>query len=49
MTGTRYFATALGELKDAFWSESYQVAPVETAAAVGAALAAVLSATEPGW
>jgi hypothetical protein len=42
------FAAALGELKDAFWAESFKVAPVETAGAVGSALVAVLSATEPG-
>ena len=30
------FATALDQLKDSFWSESFKVAPVETAAAVGA-------------
>ena len=41
------FAAALGALKDAFWAESYKVAPAETAAAVGAALEAVLSATDP--
>ena len=40
-------ANALGELKDAFWSESFQVAPVETAAAVERALVALLSATDP--
>ena len=42
------FAKALGKLKAAFWAESVKVAPVETAAAVGAALEAVLSASEPG-
>jgi ATP-dependent helicase/nuclease subunit B len=42
------FAAALGALKDAFWAESYKVAPVETANAVAAALVDLLSATEPG-
>ena len=41
------FGAALAELKDAFWAESFKVAPVETAAAVGSALVAVLSATDP--
>ena len=41
------FATALGELKDAFWADSFKVAPVETAAAVARALVALLSATDP--
>ena len=41
------FAAALGQSKDAFWAESLAVAPVETAAAAGSALAAVLSATDP--
>ena len=42
------FSAALGQSKDAFWAESFKVAPVETAGAVGSALVAVLSATEPG-
>lgn len=41
------FSTALGQIKDAFWSESISVASAETAQAVGSALAAVLSATDP--
>jgi len=41
------FANALGELKDAFWTESCKVAPVETAAAVERTLVALLSATDP--
>ena len=31
----RVFARLSQDLKDAFWSESFPVAPVETAAAVG--------------
>ena len=42
-----FFTEALESLKDAFWSESYPIAPVETAVAVGSALEAVLSATDP--
>jgi ATP-dependent helicase/nuclease subunit B len=34
-------------LKDAFWAESFKVAPVETAEAVERALVEVLSATDP--
>ena len=34
-------------MKDAFWAESFKVAPVETAQAVERALVAVLSATDP--
>ena len=41
------FAAALAGLKDAFWAESYKVASAETAVAVGVALCAVLSATDP--
>ena len=43
-----FFTAALTRLKDAFWSESFSVAPAETAQAVAAALDAVLSATDPG-
>ena len=41
------FAAALKELKDAFWAESFKVAPIETAQAVERALIEVLSATDP--
>ena len=47
-TGTKSLRAALDELKDAFWAESVKVAAVETAAAVGSALEAVLAASEPG-
>jgi hypothetical protein len=38
---------ALDGLKDAFWSDSCSIAPVETAAAVSSALEQILSATDP--
>lgn len=41
------FETALELAGNAFWSESYSVAPEETAAAVKGALASLLSATDP--
>ena len=48
LTGTDVFAAALTGIEDAFWAESFEVAPVETAGAVERALVGVLSATEPG-
>ena len=42
-----FFTAVLGSIKNAFWSEKDRVAPVETAVTVGAALEAVLSATDP--
>lgn len=41
------YGVALQELDDAFWSKSLQVAPVETADAVYAALIQILAATDP--
>ena len=41
------FGDALTSLEDAFWAESFKVAPVETAEAVERALVEVLSATDP--
>ena len=41
------FDTALKSAGNAFWSESYSVAPDETAAAVKGALASLLTATDP--
>lgn len=40
-------AETLGALGDAFWAESFRVAPAETAATVERALLDVLSATDP--
>lgn len=42
------FHTALEQLPDAFWSNSFEVAPQEVAAEVEAALSLVVSATQPG-
>ena len=42
------FGAALTGLENAFWAESFKVAPVETANAVSTALVELLSATEPG-
>ena len=39
--------TALGEMADAFWAESFSVSPQETSAAIDAALAQVVSASNP--
>jgi hypothetical protein len=39
--------TALGTLTDAFWAESWSIAPVETSAAVCAALTEIISASDP--
>ena len=39
---------ALGNVPDAFWSNSFEVAPQETAAEVEAALSLLVSATQPG-
>jgi hypothetical protein len=39
--------TALGTLTDAFWAESWSIAPAETSAAVCAALTEILSASDP--
>lgn len=41
------FAVALGEVSDAFWSESLSVAPAETSATVASAWMDLLSATDP--
>ena len=42
------FHTALEQLPDAFWSNSFEVAPQEVAAEVEAALSLLVSATQPG-
>ena len=42
------FHTALEQFPDAFWSNSFEVAPQEVAAEVEAALSLVVSATQPG-
>ena len=42
------FHTALEQLPDAFWSNSFEVAPQEVTAEVEAALSLVVSATQPG-
>lgn len=42
------FHSALENVADAFWSDSFEVAPEETAAEVEAALSLLVSATEPG-
>src|SRR5690606_5934900 len=42
------FHTTLEQLPDAFWSNSFEVAPQEVAAEVEAALSLVVSATQPG-
>lgn len=39
--------TALGSLTDAFWAESWSIAPAETSAAVCAALTEIISASDP--
>ena len=41
------FHAALEQLPDAFWSNSFEVAPQEVAAEVEAALSLVVSATQP--
>ena len=40
-------ATALGALTDAFWAESWSIAPAETGDAVCAALTEIISASDP--
>lgn len=45
---SQVFHHALGNVSDAFWSHSFEVAPQETAAEVEAALSLLVSATEPG-
>lgn len=39
--------TALGSLTDAFWAESWSIAPTETSAAVCSALSEIISASDP--
>jgi len=41
------FRQALGGFKDAFWTESLSVAPVETAKAIKSSLIQIISATDP--
>ena len=45
---SQVFHHALENVSDAFWSQSLEVAPQETAAEVGAALSLFISATQPG-
>ncbi|MCU7910164.1 MAG: PD-(D/E)XK nuclease family protein [Candidatus Thiodiazotropha sp. (ex Lucinoma aequizonata)] len=41
------FNSALGDMSDAFWAESFSVSPQETAAAVEMALCQIVSASDP--